>query len=194
MRDLALLAALIAYFGAALWILHMAAGMIYRLFVKSIVPIPTHRLVVEAVAKHLAAEFPDGRFAFVDIGSGEGIIAAALAKKFPAAGIVGIEHNPYCVLVARVRAFLRRAKNVRFNRADMWSADVAALKPDVVYIYLGRRSTTKMGQKLLSELPGKCRIISNHFKISGAEPEKIIELDGSGLNTGLGPILVYRPR
>lgn len=74
----------------------------------------------------------------VEMGSGWGGLAMAIARDWPGARVVGVERSalPYWVSRARLAAAqaLGRYKNLRFVRADFFALDLAAHDTAVCYL------------------------------------------------------------
>ncbi len=102
-----------------------------------LIPRPETELLVEAVVKRLAVEGPQAgtpvppnkNLKIVDVGTGSGCIAIALAKGLMIAGrdacatIYGLDVSPEAVEVARGNALLHQIeKNIRFLESDLLQA------------------------------------------------------------------------
>ena len=87
-----------------------------------LIPRPETELLVEAVAGRLkpGAGARKRRSRFVDVGTGSGCIAIALAKRFPDAEIIAVDASRDALDVARGNATLHQAeKNIRFLESDL---------------------------------------------------------------------------
>lgn len=116
----------------------------------------------------LAGTRPDD--VVVDLGSGDGRIVIAAAKRFGARGI-GLELDP--ALVERSRASARSAGVA--DRTDFRVADV--LKADfrnatVVTAYLLPWLLEKLGTTLLYDLRPGTRIVTHAFRLAGWQPDR----------------------
>lgn len=56
----------------------------------------------------------------LDVGTGSGCIALALAKEFPNAEIIGVDVHPKAIDIARANATLNHIKNVQFMQSDVY--------------------------------------------------------------------------
>ncbi len=90
-----------------------------------LIPRPETELLVEAVAKRLKAESGERKAGakIVEVGTGSGCIAIALAKKLPEAEITAVDVSPEALEVARGNGKLHQVeKNVRFLESDLLQA------------------------------------------------------------------------
>jgi precorrin-6B methylase 2 len=105
-----------------------------------------------------------------DLGSGDGRIVIAAAKRFGARA-VGIEIDPELVRKSRENA--RQAgveKLATFLQGDLFQADIR--EATVVALYLLPFALEKVKPKLLKELKPGARIISNDFEFGDWTPER----------------------
>ena len=111
-----------------------------------------------------------------DLGSGDGRIAIAAAKKF---GIraVGIDIDPERIREANENA--RRAgvtHLVEFRQEDLFKADFG--EATVITLYLLPDLNVKLRPRLLDELKPGTRIVSHQFDMGTWKPEKRLESNG----------------
>ena len=95
-----------------------------------------------------------------DIGSGDGRIVIALAKK----GVIahGYELNPLLVLIARYK--IRKAglsKKAFIHMTDMWRVNYNQY--DIITVYLAPHVMKRLEKKLKPELKKSGRIAMNHY-------------------------------
>jgi ribosomal protein L11 methylase PrmA len=103
-----------------------------------------------------------------DLGSGDGRIVIAAAKKHGARG-VGIDIDPERVREARENA--RKAgiaSRVEFREGDLFKADIR--EATVVTIYLLSNVNLQLRPKLLSELKPGTRVVSHAFDMGEWKP------------------------
>ena len=91
-----------------------------------LIPRPETELLVDRVLELLPA---DG--ALLDLGTGSGAIALAVAHHRPGARIVGADVSPEALKVARRNGERLKARNVEFVRSDLFSA-LAGRRFDVI--------------------------------------------------------------
>ncbi|MCZ6696311.1 MAG: class I SAM-dependent methyltransferase [Acidobacteria bacterium] len=105
-----------------------------------------------------------------DLGSGDGRIVIAAAKKYGARG-VGIEIDP-----TLIEESIRRAREagvsdrVSFVRGDFYETDIS--EASVVTLYLFEETNAKLKPLLLGQLPPDARIVTYKYRIPGWTPMK----------------------
>jgi hypothetical protein len=111
----------------------------------------------------------------IDLGSGDGKIAIAAAKKFGARAL-GIEYNPDMVKLSQDNARSAGvAEKASFRRADIFATDFS--QATVVTMYLLPALNMKLRPQLLSMRPGT-RVASHSFSMEDWEADEISSLDG----------------
>jgi hypothetical protein len=111
----------------------------------------------------------------IDLGSGDGKIAIAAAKKFGARAL-GIEYNPDMVKLSQDNARSAGvAEKATFRRADIFASDFS--QATVVTMYLLPALNMKLRPQLLSMRPGT-RVVSHSFSMEDWEADEISSLDG----------------
>ena len=114
-----------------------------------------------------------------DLGSGDGRIAIAAAKKF------GIRATGIDIDAELVRQAEDNAKNagvsalVRFRQEDLFKADFS--DATVVTLYLQPHLNLRLRPRLWAELKPGTRIVSHQFDMGDWPPEKKLERDGRTL-------------
>jgi ribosomal protein L11 methylase PrmA len=111
-----------------------------------------------------------------DLGSGDGRIAIAAAKKY---GIraVGIDIDPDRIKEATANA--KKAgveKLVQFRQEDLFKADFR--EATVITLYLLPDLNVKLRPKLWNEMKPGTRIVSHQFDMGTWKPEKRLESNG----------------
>lgn len=101
----------------------------------------------------------------LDLGSGNGQLAASLARAFPDSRVTGIEISwvPWALSVLRQR--LLGLKNLDFARGDFWPYECARF--GVVVTYLTGNVIEKVGEKLRRELKSGAWVIANDTALRG---------------------------
>lgn len=97
----------------------------------------------------------------IDLGSGDGKIAFALAKLgYP---VEGIEINPLLVRLANKQAKkLNLEKLASFRRANFWRLDFSQY--DLIFVYGITYIMKRLEKKLRKELKPEARVVSNYFQ------------------------------
>jgi ribosomal protein L11 methylase PrmA len=111
-----------------------------------------------------------------DLGSGDGRIAIAAAKKY---GIkaVGIDIDPERIREANENARKAGVTNlVEFRQEDLFKADFR--EATVVTLYLLPDLNVKLRPRLWEELKPGTRIVSHQFDMGTWKPEKRLESNG----------------
>ncbi|UNU27511.1 class I SAM-dependent methyltransferase [Microcoleus vaginatus] len=136
-----------------------------------VVYVPTPVAVVDEMLRLANVQSNDVVY---DLGSGDGRIVIAAAKKVGARGI-GIDINP-----ERIREANQNAKQagvtdrVQFRQADLFQTDFS--EATVVTLYLLPELNVKLRPKLLSELKPGTRIVSHEFDMGDWKPEQVVKV------------------
>lgn len=143
-------------------------------------PVPSSSAAVAAIlalaAEPLERRLRQGRQVRIcDLGAAWGGLGFALARRFPAAEVVGYELSPVPWLVARLRLLLRPTPNLRFERRDFMAAPLAGA--DLVTCYLGPGAMARLRPKLEAELPWGRHVVSNTFAMPGWEADRTRRAD-----------------
>ena len=136
--------------------------------------VPTSGGVTDAMLK-LAKVTPSD--VVYDLGSGDGRIVIAAAKKYGARG-VGIELDPELIKTATKNA--RKAgvaDKVTFIQADLFKADLS--DATVVTLYLSNSINRRIASILQRQLKPGARIVSHRFDMGDWKPEADVRLEGT---------------
>jgi SAM-dependent methyltransferase len=117
-----------------------------------------------------------------DLGSGDGRIPIAAAKRHGARGL-GIEIDPALVRLAEDSARAAGvADRVRFVRGDLFRAD---LRPaTVVTLYLLSSLNLRLRPLLLEQLRPGTRVVSNSFGMGEWRPDSVVTVERPGGDFG----------
>ena len=152
----------LARFAIPLWAVALSA-----LTAHAQVPfVPTPPVVVEEMLRIANVGSEDF---VIDLGSGDGRIPIAAAKKFGARGI-GVDRDPERIeesVYAAERAGV--ADRVEFRREDLFTFDVS--RATVVTMYLLPSVNMRLRPRLLSELKPGTRIVSHDFDFEDWRPD-----------------------
>jgi SAM-dependent methyltransferase len=111
----------------------------------------------------------------IDLGSGDGKIAIAAAKKFGARAM-GIEYNPDMVKLSQANAQAAGvAQKASFRQADIFASDFS--QATVITMYLLPGLNMKLRPQILSMRPGT-RVASHSFSMEDWVADEISTLDG----------------
>ncbi len=115
-----------------------------------------------------------------DLGSGDGRIVIAAARRYGARGI-GIEIDPYRVYQAREKA--ERAgvtDRVTFREQDLFEADFS--DATVVTLYLLPGINRKLRPLLFEQLEPGTRVVSHNFEMGGWAPDSTEQVGRSDVH------------
>jgi SAM-dependent methyltransferase len=146
--------------------------------------VPFIRTPQEVVERMLALAGTGARDTVVDLGSGDGRIVIAAARRFGARGL-GIELDGELVALARENA--RRAgvgDRVSFVQGDVLRADFS--QASVITAYLLPGFMDRLQARFLSELKPGTRIVSHAFGMPGWRPDRSETLRVAGPHPGQG--------
>ena len=129
--------------------------------------VPTPPVVVDAMLK-LAGVGPEDYV--IDLGSGDGRIVIAAAKKHGARGL-GVEIDGALVGEARREAQRQGVeKHAEFKTDDLLGMDIR--RATVVTMYLYPRLMLAVRPRLITELKPGARVVSHEFGMEGWEPDE----------------------
>lgn len=129
---------------------------------------PSGPAVWQAVADALPKE---KHLRVIDIGSGLGGMALALAARRPDAVVEGIELAPLPWFASRVRSALSKSK-VTFTRGDYEALDFGHY--DVVFAYLSPAAMPRLWEKARQEMRAGSMLLSYEFGVPGKFPNRTI--------------------
>ncbi len=111
----------------------------------------------------------------IDLGSGDGRIAIAAAKKYGARA-QGIEYNPDMVALSNREAQRQGvADKVKFVKADIFQSDFS--QATIITMYLLPDLNLKLRPKILDLKPGT-RVASHQFSMEEWQPDERAEIEG----------------
>jgi SAM-dependent methyltransferase len=123
------------------------------------------------VRQQLLALLPGGLEGTVlELGSGWGTLAFALADACPRAQVVAFELSPLPYAFSRVRQWVRPRGNLRLVRRDFFHASFA--EASLVVCYLFPEAMRRLAPKLAQELPRGAFILSHTFALRGWTPRR----------------------
>jgi SAM-dependent methyltransferase len=164
--------------GAVLALAFAAAGATAQTATPALdVPyVPTPEPVVSAMLKLAQVKRGDVLY---DLGSGDGRIVIAAAKRYGVRG-TGVDIDPRRIAEANANA--RKAgvaKLVRFLNEDLFAIDFS--EATVVTLYLLPRINLQLRPKLLAELRPGTRIVSHGFDMGDWQPDRVVVMGTSTL-------------
>ena len=108
---------------------------------------------------------------FLDLGSGFGGPALAVADIRPDARVIGIESAPIPFAVGRLRLAARSRPHARLVLGDIWGHDLSPY--DVVYAFLSPAPMARLFRKADAEMRPGTLLVSNSFEVPGQPPDEI---------------------
>jgi SAM-dependent methyltransferase len=136
--------------------------------------VPTSGGVTDAMLK-LARVTPSD--VVYDLGSGDGRIVIAAAKKYGARG-VGVELDPDLIKTATKNAMKAGvADKVTFLQADLFKTDLS--DATVVTLYLSNSINRRLESILKQQLKPGARVVSHRFDMGDWKPEADVRLEGT---------------
>jgi len=138
---------------------------------KDVVWVPTPNELVDRMLQ-MAKTSPNDLI--IDLGSGDGRIAIAAAKRFGARA-QGIEYNPDMVALSNKAAAREGvAERVKFVQADIFQSDFS--QATVITMYLLPDLNLKLRPKILEMKPGT-RVVSHQFDMGDWQPDETASLE-----------------
>ena len=110
-------------------------GLKFMVDRRVLIPRPETELLVDTVLERLKSEIrnPKSEITIVDLGTGSGCIAVAIAKNLPAAAVCAVDASAEALEVARQNAQRHGVeKNIRFFHGDLLNVLPDSLKADVI--------------------------------------------------------------
>jgi len=136
--------------------------------------VPTSNGVADAMLKLAKVTADDVVY---DLGSGDGRIVIAAAKKYGARG-VGVELDPELIKAANKNALKAGvADRVTFRQADLFKTDFS--DATVVALYLSNSINMRLASILQRQLKPGARIVSHRFDMGSWRPEADVKLEGT---------------
>jgi trans-aconitate methyltransferase len=112
----------------------------------------------------------------IDLGSGDGRILIAAAKRFGAKGM-GVDIDAARIQEAKTNAINARVEDkVEFRKQDLFETDLR--KATVLTMYLLPRVNLQLRPRILNELKPGTRVVSHNFDMGDWQPDQKIKVDG----------------
>ncbi|MGH8912252.1 MAG: peptide chain release factor N(5)-glutamine methyltransferase, partial [Acidimicrobiia bacterium] len=131
----------------------------------------------------LAAESVTDPRRVVDLGTGSGVLAIALARRFPLAAVHGVDRLPGAIDVARQNA-ARLAATVRFHLGDLFSPLAPELRGTVGLIV---SNPPYVAAHEWGGLPADVRHEPREALVAGPEGTEVLERIAAEVGDWLGP-------
>ena len=127
-----------------------------------------------------------------DLGSGDGRVIFYLAEKNPKVKYIGIENNPFPVIISKIDKFLKRKKisnSVDILNKDFFKVDLS--NATHVFTYLYPNVMDDLLTKFDEELKPGTKLVSLSFQFTNKRPVKEIDLGRNKYSLGR-KIYVYQ--
>ena len=139
--------------------------------------VPTPHRVVDAMLKVAKVGKSDVLY---DLGSGDGRIPIAAARKYGIARGVGIDIDQNRINEAnRNLAKAGVGERVKFVKADLFESDFS--EATVITLYLLPRLNLQLIPKLLKETKPGTRIVSHGFNMGSWKAEQVLDVEGTAI-------------
>ena len=89
-------------------------------------------VIEKLTAQMKKSDLPTRSYSILDLGTGSGAIAIALAKCFPKIQVLAIDYSAQALKVAQKNAELNEVRNVKFSKSDWFSAIDPAQRFDFI--------------------------------------------------------------
>ncbi len=153
----------------------LVAGMlsiVFHTLRTGISPMPTSAKVRHQL---LSLVPPDLEGTLLELGSGWGALAFALADQCPRARVVAYELSPLPYAFSWLRQRLAPRPNLQLVRKDFFRASFSEASAVVCYLFPG--AMTRLAPKLSTELAPGTRILSHTFALRGWKPLRTLVVD-----------------
>ena len=111
----------------------------------------------------------------VELGSGWGTLAFALARRYPACQIEAYEISPIPYLFSKIVAQIGGYSNLTIMRRDFFTISLS--HANLIFCYLYPGAMTRLQTKFENELPSGSFILSHTFALPGWKPIRIDFVD-----------------
>ncbi len=109
-----------------------------------------------------------------DLGCGDGRVLFTVTKNYKNVSCIGYEIAPFPYMLAKMRKFFSRAKNVSIFYGDFFKVDLS--NASHLFLYLFPALLDELLPKFQKELKKGTRIVSCDFKFKNMEPAEVIEM------------------
>ena len=150
----------------------VATSIVWGTLRAGISPMPSSRKAI-AEMLHLAPDDVAGHI--YELGSGWGLLALQLSKKYPNAQVTGIEISWAPYLLSRIVNYVLGGRNLRFIRGDFRTVPLSS--SSLIVCYLFPEGMAQLAKQLEGQLSNDTVVISNTFRMPGWTPTTVSELN-----------------
>lgn len=147
-------------------------SVVYYTLRCGISPMPSSTKATRIMVETLADVEPGAKI--IELGSGWGNVATAIARTCPQARVEGYERSPLPFLFSVLACRFSQPANPSFHRKDFMKADFGDADAVVCYLYPGGMS--RLRGKLEQELRPGALVVSNTFAVPGWKPERTVRV------------------
>ena len=170
-------------FASILFVLALSASAQTAVRAPDVPYVPTPHKVVDSMLRMAKVGKSDVLY---DLGSGDGRIPIAAARKYGIARAIGIDIDQEQIDEAnknRIKAGV--GQRVQFIKADLFESDLS--EATVITLYLLPRLNLQLIPKLLKETRPGTRIVSHGFNMGSWKAEQALEVDGTTIYLWIVP-------
>jgi len=180
MTILLLLFLVFCAFGLFCWVIFININLLYYIFLK----VPNFSTGNSALGKILRDVDLGEAKKFYDLGSGNGKVISAIAKRYPNLECVGIEYNIAGICFSKFRNNFLKNK-VIYRMENFFKTDIR--DADIVYTFLFPELVERLENKFSQEIKKGGLVIANTFPLKIKKPKKVI----AGIVGKLDTIYIY---
>lgn len=153
-------------------VMYFLVKFIFQLLLRGFSPFLSSRpWVVEQIMNEL--EIPQKNPKLLALSSGRSGFFRVLEKKYPKAGLLGVEPYLFSFLAAKAQRIIRRSR-MKIIRQTIYHVNYK--DADLIYCHLYPNQMDALGPKLKFECKPGTQIISTGFNIVHLKPKKVVDL------------------
>lgn len=160
----------VTFFAVLILIFWVWLSIVLSSVKNKISPMPTSEKVKRKVLTSIP---PKIHGTLIDLGSGWGNVAIALARQFPQCQIIGYETSPVPYYFSKMWHYFYKTSNLKLVKKDFFS--ISLRECSLIYTYLCPEVMNSLKEKFDKELAPGTIVISNTFAIPGWIPIQILQ-------------------
>ena len=163
-------------------------GLIFiTTLITGVPPQPSSKVVLKTIISILPKKLKGGeQFKVIELGSGWGGVANALARHYPKKKVVGLEVSFIPWLFSNLRLFCQPQPNLSFHFQNFFKTDLS--ETSLIVCYLVPDTMERLREKFNLELPDGSLIVSNTFALNDWVPSKVLRAD----DVYRSPVYLYK--
>jgi hypothetical protein len=160
--------------GLGFFVCYIVAIVIIDVLLRGFAPfLPARPWVVEKILKESAIS-KDEHHTVYSLACGKSGLLREIEKNYPYATVIGVEHEFYPWLIAKIQQAIRRTR-IRIIRKDFYKLDVR--DATLVYCYLNVEEARELGKKFKYECQVGTKIICNGTPLQSLSIKQAFNLD-----------------